>query len=141
MLFQVRPWRLVTALPWVLAVLVAGFFVTRLVGFLHIFGVLQPHSGIRITQGEIELAHNRGRDPSDRPVVPRITHQIFHAWKHPGNDTLPGHWAHARESCRLHNPDWEHKVRCDNKKKRINCGNLVAPFDVFVCNVCEWGGC
>ncbi|TLS31571.1 hypothetical protein PpBr36_02740 [Pyricularia pennisetigena] len=110
MLFQLRPWRLVSALPIVLVLLVAGFVLTRLVGFLHIFGVLQPHSGVRITQGEIELEHNRGRDPSDKPVVPRITHQIFHAWKHPGNDTLPDHWAHARESCRLHNPDWEHKI-------------------------------
>lgn len=111
MLLQLPSRRLLLLLPLLLALIVLGYAFSRLVVFLHIFGVLRAHSGVRITQEEIALAHNKTSPDPRTPVVPKITHQIFHAWKHPGDNTLPKHWADARQSCLDLNPEWEHKVR------------------------------
>lgn len=98
-----------------IAVLSFGLFVhiaTRIYAFAHIFGVFKPHSGVRITQGQVASTYNISKPEiqAKKPVIPKILHQIFHNWKDPGNSTLPAHWAAARQSCIDNNPEWEIKV-------------------------------
>ncbi|KAK6855569.1 mannosyl phosphorylinositol ceramide synthase protein [Apiospora arundinis] len=78
--------------------------------FANLFGVFEPHAGVRITQREVAGAHSKGSADPRRPVVPKILHQIFHSWKDPDNHTLPAHWEKACQTCLDLNPTWEHKL-------------------------------
>jgi mannosyltransferase OCH1-like enzyme len=88
-------------------VLLVGYISTRLWFFVRIF---MPHSGTRLTQEQIAIAHNSTPADSRRQLVPKIIHQIFHNWKDPGNETLPSDWEAIRQTCIKWNPDWEFKV-------------------------------
>lgn len=101
---------LLMALPATFGLLVLAYALTRLVVFLGIFGVFRPHAGVAISQPEIAIAHNRTDHDRRVAVVPKITHQIFHAWEQPGSTDLPPHWEEARRTCQALNPEWEHKV-------------------------------
>ncbi|KAL8399480.1 hypothetical protein RB594_000018 [Gaeumannomyces avenae] len=105
---HLRSRRLLIALPAAFGLLLLAYALTRLLVFLAIFGIFRPHAGIAISQPEIALAHDRSDDRV--PVVPKITHQIFHAWEHPGSTKLPPHWEEARRTCQTLNPDWDHKI-------------------------------
>ena len=89
--------------------LVGAVVVPRVVRFVRIFG---PHSGPALTQEEIEAAYDRTRGTDDAPPqrIPKIIHQIFHNWRDPGNETIPPDWDAVRETCRVHNPDFEHRL-------------------------------
>lgn len=91
-------------------VIVLIYVASRLVVFAELFGIFKEHSGIKITQTEIALAHNTTVPDPRTAVVPKILHQIFHSWEVPINNTLPSHWEEARQTCITLNPDWEHKV-------------------------------
>ena len=95
-----------------LGLLLAGTVVVpRVVRFVRIFG---PHSGPALTQEEIEAAYNRKRGNDDDDVlpqrIPKIIHQIFHNWRDLGNEIIPSDWDAVRETCRFHNPDFEHRL-------------------------------
>lgn len=77
----------------------------RVTAFVHIFF---EHAGILLNQEEILRGYSV-EDPKSA-VVPRITHQIFHNWTHPEDETLPGDWASARQTCLDTNEDWKHMV-------------------------------
>lgn len=81
--------------------------VTRLIGFVHIFG---QHAGIAITQDEVLDLHTANTPDTRTQHIPKIIHQIFHNWHDPGNSTLPSDWQDVRQTCIDHNPDWEHRV-------------------------------
>ncbi|KAJ5089702.1 mannosyl phosphorylinositol ceramide synthase CSH1 [Penicillium argentinense] len=81
----------------------------RTIAFARLFGLFRPHSGIRITQGEITAAYETSTDPRT-PVVPRIIHQIFHNWHDPNGNTLRPDWKAARQTCLDLNPSWEHML-------------------------------
>jgi inositol phosphorylceramide mannosyltransferase catalytic subunit len=84
--------------------------ISHVIAFANIFGVFRDHAGIRTTQLSIAQLHNSTSPDIRPPVVPKVIHQIYHAWKHPGNNTLPKHWQEARQSCIDHNPDWDVRV-------------------------------
>jgi hypothetical protein len=89
-------------------VVVIGVFVARILGFINIFF---EHAGIVLTQTDVATAF-ASNDQDKRPqLVPKITHQVFHNWRQPGNDTLPPDWVQARQTCIDHNPDFKHMVR------------------------------
>lgn len=102
--------RVFTLVSAIVGVACAIYVLSHLIAFANIFGVFKDHAGIKISQLAIAQAHNATTPDPRTPVVPKIVHQIFHAWKHPGNNTLPAHWQDARQTCIDHNPDWEHKV-------------------------------
>jgi inositol phosphorylceramide mannosyltransferase catalytic subunit len=118
MVAQRRAKRLFFAVPAILIIVaLALYFGSRLVAFAQLFGIFREHSGIRITQVDIALSHNKTDQDPRTPVVPKILHQIFHNWHDPGNDTLPAHWEAARQTCVALNPDWEHKVRRSRRRR------------------------
>lgn len=81
------------------------FSIFHLYNFLCIFSLPEPHRGQGLQQSEIVKLH---QEHPERPaVVPKIIHQIFHNWKEPGNETLPGDWALQRQSCVDLHQDWE----------------------------------
>lgn len=88
----------------ILALIFLAFLISRLVGFLRIFG---EHAGIRITQEQIALAYTV-TIPDNRPqVIPKIIHQVFHDWK---NESMPADWDAVRQTCISMNEDWEYMV-------------------------------
>lgn len=98
----------IALLVLLLSVVLLVCAVTRIVSFVNLFF---EHSGIALTQAEVARAHNAS-DPDPRPqVIPKITHQVFHNWRDPGNDTLPVDWVAARQTCIDRNPEWNHMVR------------------------------
>lgn len=73
--------------------------------------IFSAHSGIALTQDEVDAAHN-ARSPDPRqPQIPKIIHQIFHNWADPSNNTVPVDWDARHQSCIALHEDWEHKVR------------------------------
>lgn len=99
--------RLTGALILFTTFLLLGYIATRIYFFVHIF---MPHSGIALTQEEVELAHNT-TTPDPRPqVIPKLIHQIFHNWRDPTDDTLPSDWESVRQTCISLNPGWEYKL-------------------------------
>ncbi|KAK7965803.1 mannosyl phosphorylinositol ceramide synthase protein [Apiospora aurea] len=110
MLPQLRAKRLAIALTALVLFICCVTIGRKLYNFANLFGLFKPHSGIRITQGEIAQAHANATPDPRKPVVSKILHQIFHNWKDPHNDTLPDHWAAARQTCKDLNPTWEHKL-------------------------------
>jgi inositol phosphorylceramide mannosyltransferase catalytic subunit len=101
--------RSLTALLALLSILLlVGVIVPGVLRFVHMFG---PHPGPALNQEEIEAAYNSTHDDKTRPErIPRIIHQIFHNWKAPGNETIPSDWDEVRATCKLHNPDFEHRL-------------------------------
>lgn len=93
----------------VLILLLIHIFI-RLFAFVHLFGILGPHPGVRISQTKVQDSYNASTADSSTTVVPNILHQIFHHWDDPGNATLPPHWAAARQACISFNPEWDVKV-------------------------------
>lgn len=91
------------ALIVTLGIVVHSIF--RIAAFIHIFF---DHAGVLLTQEEILNAHSAGDTRS--LVVPRITHQIFHNWTHPEDETLPEDWKSTRQTCLDMNDGWEHHV-------------------------------
>nr|POE82348.1 mannosyl phosphorylinositol ceramide synthase sur1 [Quercus suber] len=81
----------------------------RLSGFIHIF---YTHAGVALTQDQVLQAYDAllHYNVKQQPVVPRITHQIFHNWTHPGEETLPLDWQASRQSCLDLNQGWEHML-------------------------------
>lgn len=105
---RIRLKTLFIALCLVPVVVLVGCGVARILGFVNIFFV---HSGIILTQADAHLAHNSSSPDSRPQLIPKITHQIFHNWRDPGNDTLPPDWVEARQTCLDKNPDFKHMVR------------------------------
>jgi mannosyltransferase OCH1-like enzyme len=100
--------RLTGALVFFTLLLLLGYIARRVYFFVHIF---MPHSGIALTQEEVELAHNSSTLPDPRPQhIPKLIHQIFHNWRDPANDTLPADWESVRQTCIAHNPGWDYKL-------------------------------
>lgn len=90
-------------------IVLIGTVVSRLLGFINIFF---EHSGIVLTQEDVAAAYNSSDKSTERPqLIPKITHQVFHNWRNPGDDKLPEDWAKVRQTCIDHNPDFEHMVR------------------------------
>ncbi|KAK8041550.1 hypothetical protein PG994_014557 [Apiospora phragmitis] len=111
MLPQLRAKRVIVALTALVLFVCSVTIGKKLYNFANLFGLFQPHAGVRITQGEIAQAHANATTPDPRkPVVTKILHQIFHNWKDPTNNTLPDHWEEARQTCMQLNPTWEHKL-------------------------------
>lgn len=74
--------------------------------FLRLF---LPHAGYPLNQDQ---ALARYRVEKHQPEhVPRIIHQVFHNWQHPGNESaLLPQWEAQRQTCIDKNPEWEYKV-------------------------------
>ncbi|KAK3324821.1 nucleotide-diphospho-sugar transferase [Cercophora scortea] len=85
---------------------------SRIVLFVHIFF---EHSGPALTQEEVETAYNNATAAGEKrqQYIPKIIHQIFHNWKDPTNETLPGDWDATRNTCLQANPDFEHRLWTD----------------------------
>ncbi|KAK3402547.1 nucleotide-diphospho-sugar transferase [Sordaria brevicollis] len=96
----------IIAIPVLLAL---HYFITHLLAFIHIF---YQHPGIAITQRELADAYLNGtlQVTQKGGQIPKIIHQIFHNWKDPQNETLPGDWEEQRRSCVEGNPGWEYKL-------------------------------
>ena len=96
-------------IPLILILVLIVYFVTRLVGFLHIFF---EHPGIQITQDEAKAAH-LAQTPDLRPqLIPKKIHQVYHDWS--GNNTsLPADWDQVRQTCIRLNEDWNYTVSGD----------------------------
>lgn len=77
----------------------------RIKAFIHIFF---DHAGVLLNQEDVLRTHTAGG--SRLPVVPRITHQIFHNWTHPADETLPHDWNATRQTCLDANTGWVHHV-------------------------------
>lgn len=75
-------------------------------GFIQLFF---EHAGTAISQEEIWGAHfpSEGKKDERKPFIPKIIHQVFHNWKEPGNETMPGDWEEGRRGCVGKNGDWE----------------------------------
>jgi len=86
----------------------------RVKAFVHIFF---EHAGMLVNQEEVLRAYSLGHTSS--PVVPRITHQIFHNWTHPGEETLPEDWNATRQTCLDTNPEWVHHLWTDRSSKEF----------------------
>ena len=110
--------RSVTTLLAVLSVLLlVGVIVPGVLRFVHMFGA---HAGTALTQEEIEAAYNSTRGEKTRPQrIPKIIHQIFHNWKDPGNETIPSDWDEVRATCKLHNPDFEHRLWTESASREF----------------------
>lgn len=101
----------------ILTLVVLVHLAFRIVGFIHIFG---SHAGVALTQEEVAQAYTAVDNDASQPSVPRIIHQIFHNWTHPGEETLPLDWQATRQTCFDLNPEWEHWVRESPCPKRSN---------------------
>ncbi|KAF8850223.1 hypothetical protein BDZ45DRAFT_662027 [Acephala macrosclerotiorum] len=88
----------------------------RLVGFI---GLFFEHAGTAISQGEIWNAHFPGEGKKDerKRFIPKIIHQVFHNWKEPGNETMPGDWEEERRGCVGKNGDWEVLLWTERKSR------------------------
>lgn len=106
-----RRWLL--AILTLLAAVAVIYYVLRIIAFAQLFGLFKPHSGVQITQAEIEATHKANPDPRT-PVVPKIIHQIFHNWHDANDETLRPDWAAARKTCVDLNPEWKHMVSVCN---------------------------
>ena len=97
-----------SAILWLALVLGGlGYFISHLLTFIEIFSA---HAGITLSQAEALETYEKGANAGRIQYIPKITHQIFHNWRQPGNDTLPADWQQARQTCLDKNPGWEHKV-------------------------------
>lgn len=102
---MIKPRRFIWLAVLILAATLLGYLTTRLVAFFNIFG---EHAGMALTQPEVQAAHDL--NDTRAQVVPKIIHQIFHNWIHPGNETLPSDWDKVRQTIIALNPDYELKV-------------------------------
>ena len=93
----------------VLSAALAVYTTLRIIEFAQLFDIFTDHAGISITQREVALGHSRSAP--DTPIVPKITHQVFHNWYSNHNNTLAPEWQAARQTCLDLNSDWQHKVR------------------------------
>lgn len=119
--------RILMIVPALLLAAVVAYTSFRIIAFAQLFGLFKPHSGIRITQGEIAAAHKL--KPGLRtPVVPKIIHQIFHNWHDATDDTLRPDWEAARKTCVDLHPGWEYMVSL-LKSLLGGPSGLVALFD------------
>ena len=104
--------RLIPTLLTSVSILIFVFFIApRVHRFVEVFSA---HSGTALLPIDIEAAYNDTKSGQTRTqYIPKVIHQIFHNWREPGNETLPPDWDETKETCRVANPDFEHRLWTD----------------------------
>ncbi|KAK4656697.1 hypothetical protein QC762_206540 [Podospora pseudocomata] len=104
----------ISVILWAVVLLAGtGYILARLVAFV---GLFFQHAGIQLRQADALEAYNQdghgllGGGGKRVQHIPKIVHQVFHNWKEPGNDSLPGDWEGVRGGCVERNPGWEFKL-------------------------------